>query len=118
MKGIKAVSTTRGMGHHWFLTLECLQGMHAYIDSTLLAQGEGASASLPPTLDPTMMMAQGYNSDGMLRLVGKSVPAALSPGVVPARFWAAGFSFSRADIITEVSITARPTVQIMHHSEP
>ncbi len=48
------------------------------------------------------MVAQGFDQDGMLRLVGKSVPAGLTPGVVPAQFWAAGFSFSRAQRIMEV----------------
>ncbi|KAL0023769.1 hypothetical protein WJX77_003977 [Trebouxia sp. C0004] len=65
-------------------------------------EGEGAAASLPPTLDPTMMVAEGFDQDGMLRLVGKSVPAGPTPGVVPAQFWAAGFSFSRAQLIMEV----------------
>ncbi len=65
-------------------------------------QGEGPAASLPPTLDPNIMLAQGFDQDGMLRLVGKSVPAGLTPGVVPAQFWAAGFSFSRAQLIMEV----------------
>ncbi|KAL0054937.1 hypothetical protein WJX82_004792 [Trebouxia sp. C0006] len=65
-------------------------------------EGEGPAASLPPTLDPNIMLAQGFDQDGMLRLVGKSVPAGLTPGVVPAQFWAAGFSFSRAQLIMEV----------------
>lgn len=65
-------------------------------------EGEGAAASLPPTLNPTIMVAQGFDQDGMLRLVGRSVPAGLTPGVVRAQFWAAGFSFSRAQLIMEV----------------
>ncbi|KAA6427899.1 MAG: c transferase [Trebouxia sp. A1-2] len=65
-------------------------------------EGEGAAASLPPTLDPTTLVAQGFDQDGMLRLVGKSVPAGVTPGVVKAQFWAAGFSFSRAQLIMEV----------------
>ena len=48
------------------------------------------------------MVAQGFDQDGMLRLVGRSVPAGLTPGVVRAQFWAAGFSFSRAQLIMEV----------------
>ena len=46
---------------------------------------------------------QGLDQDGMLRLVARSVPASQSAGVVPAHFWAAGFSFSRAQLITEVT---------------
>lgn len=49
------------------------------------------------------MEAQGFDHDGMLRLVGKSVPASQTPGVVPALFWAAGFSFSRAQLMLEVN---------------
>ncbi len=49
------------------------------------------------------MLAQVFDQDGMLRLVGKSVPAALTPGVMPAQFWAAGFSFSSAQLIVEVT---------------
>ena len=49
-----------------------------------------------------MMEAQGWDPDGMLRLVGKSVPASSALGWMPARFWAAGFSFSRAQFIHEV----------------
>ena len=71
---------------------------------SFLVQGEGAAASLPPTLDPTMMEAQGFDHDGMLRLVGKSVPASQTLGVVPALFWAAGFSFSRAQLMLEVML--------------
>ena len=70
---------------------------------SLLVQGEGAAAALPPTLDPTMMAPQGWDRDGMLRLVGKSVAASQTPGIVPAQFWAAGFSFSRANLMSEVS---------------
>ena len=68
-------------------------------------QGEGASSCLPPTLDPTVMRVhpQGWDQDGMLRLMARSVPASQSPGVLPAVFWAAGFSFSRAQLITEVT---------------
>lgn len=80
-------------------------------------QGEGPSASLPPTLDPTMMRVhpQGWDQDGMLRLMASSVPASHSPGVVPARFWAAGFSFSRAQLITEVSLLSLlPTAKSPH----
>ena len=68
-------------------------------------QGEGASACLPPTLDSTMMRVhpKGWDQDGMLRLMASSVPASQSMGVVPARFWAAGFSFAKAQLITEVS---------------
>lgn len=73
-------------------------------------QGEGAAASLPPTLDPTTLVAQGFDQDGMLRLVGKSVPAGVTPGVVKAQFWAAGFSFSRAQLIMEV-VTVHICVQ-------
>lgn len=65
-------------------------------------QGEGAAASLPPTLDPTIMEAQGFDQDGMLRLVAKPVPASQEAGVLPARFWAAGFSFSHAQLFAEV----------------
>ena len=51
------------------------------------------------------MVAQGLDQDGMLRLVGKTLPATHSPSVVAAKFWAAGFSFSRAQFIHEVAPT-------------
>lgn len=70
---------------------------------SMLVQGSGAAASLPPSLDPTIMKAQGFDEDGMLRLVGKATPASQDVGVMPAQFWAAGFSFSRAQWFTEVS---------------
>ena len=69
---------------------------------TVVTQGEGAAASLPPTLDPTIMTAQGFDQDGMLRLLGRAVPATPAPGVAPAQFWAAGVSFSRAQLLLEV----------------
>ena len=49
------------------------------------------------------MVAQRWDDDGMLRLIGKSEPASPTPGVVFAVFWAAGFSFSRAELHVEVS---------------
>lgn len=74
-------------------------------------QGEGASASLPPTLDPTAMVAQGFDEDGMLRLAGKAVLASEQPGVRPAVFWAAGLSFSRAQMHLEV-----PSCLLLNHT--
>ena len=67
-----------------------------------LLQGEGAAASLPPGLDPTIMQAQGTARHSMLTLVGKAIPASQEVGVMPAQFWAAGFSFSRAELFAEV----------------
>lgn len=48
------------------------------------------------------MHANGFDADGMLRLVGKAIPATQDIGVIPAQFWAAGFSFSRAHLFVEV----------------
>lgn len=76
--------------------------MHA-LNPKWFLQGQGAAASLPPGLDPTIMQAQGTDRDGMLRLVGKAITASQEVGVMPAQFWAAGFSFSRAELFAEVS---------------
>ena len=48
------------------------------------------------------MQAQGTDRDGMLRLVGKAIPASQEVGVMPVQFWAAGFSFTRAELFAEV----------------
>ncbi|KAI8476494.1 MAG: GlcNAc-domain-containing protein [Monoraphidium minutum] len=69
--------------------------------------GEDAAAVAPEGAAPTELAAAGFDADGMLRIKG-SAPAggaarpSAPPGPPrPARFWAAGLSFSRAALITD-----------------
>ena len=58
------------------------------------------------------MQPQGFDQDGMLRLTGKAIQASQEVGVMPAQFWAAGLSFSRAQLFAEVSLLLRWTLCI------
>jgi [Skp1-protein]-hydroxyproline N-acetylglucosaminyltransferase len=68
--------------------------------------GLGASASIPDTLlaPVTLLCAQGFNSDGFLTFVAKTMKreSLRVDSPVPCSFWAAGFSFSRSHLIQEV----------------
>lgn len=63
---------------------------------------EGASASLPPDRTPTALAATHFDADGMLRIKGVRLPSRQLPAPLPARFWAAGLSFSRGSWVAEV----------------
>ncbi len=68
-----------------------------------LLQGEGPTAALPPDPLPTVLCASHFGeTDGLLRIVGRKLREPLT-ALVPALFWAAGFSFSRAQLIQEAS---------------
>ncbi|GAB4817949.1 hypothetical protein N2152v2_004995 [Parachlorella kessleri] len=64
-------------------------------------QGQGLQATLPRQPPLTVLCATHFDADGMLRTKGRALrspPAA----PLPALFWAAGFSFSRAQLLQEV----------------
>ena len=64
-------------------------------------QGEGEQAVLPPEPLPTVLCAGSFGEDGLLRVVGRKLRHA-PPAPVPSLFWAAGLSFSRAQLLLEV----------------
>jgi hypothetical protein len=67
-----------------------------------LLQGEGADAVLPPDPLPAIICAAGWGKeDGLLRTCARKLRERL-PAPVPALFWAAGLSFSRAQLLLEV----------------
>ncbi|KAL4430803.1 hypothetical protein ABPG75_006059 [Micractinium tetrahymenae] len=65
-------------------------------------EGEGPAAALPPDSLPTVLCASQFGEpDGLLRIRGRKLREPLA-APAPALFWAAGFSFSRAQLIQEV----------------
>ncbi|KAK9916189.1 hypothetical protein WJX75_009844 [Coccomyxa subellipsoidea] len=64
-------------------------------------EGSGLQASVPADDRPVLLRASQFGQDGMLRLVGSRL-AERAAGPMPSLFWAAGFSFSRAQLIQEV----------------
>lgn len=67
----------------------------------LRPQGEGPDAQLPAAPLPTVLCAEGWGPDGLLRIRGRKLKEPLA-APTPALFWAAGLSFSRAQLIQEV----------------
>lgn len=67
----------------------------------MLMQGSGLQASVPADDRPVLLRASHFGPDGMLRLVGSRL-AERAAGPLPSLFWAAGFSFSHAQLIQEV----------------
>lgn len=66
-----------------------------------MLQGAGADAVLPPAPLPAVLCASSWGEgDGLLRLVGRKLREPLA-APVPALFWAAGLSFSRAQLLLE-----------------
>lgn len=66
-------------------------------------QGEGPAATLPPDPLPAVLCASHFGErDGLLRTVGRKLREPLA-APTPALFWAAGFSFSRAQLMHEAS---------------
>ncbi|KAI7838991.1 hypothetical protein COHA_007231 [Chlorella ohadii] len=63
-------------------------------------QGEGPDAQLPVAPLPTVLCAEGFGADGLLRIRGRKLKEPLE-APVPALFWAAGLSFSRSQLIQE-----------------
>ena len=66
-----------------------------------IVQGEGAQATLPQNPPVTVLCATHFDSDGMLRTKGRALRSPPATPL-PALFWAAGFSFSRAHLMLEV----------------
>ena len=64
-------------------------------------QGEGLQATLPQDPPVTVLCATHFDADGMLRTKGRALRSPPT-APLPALFWAAGFSFSRAQLIQEV----------------
>lgn len=64
-------------------------------------EGLGPAASIPQDPRPTVLCVKEFGPDGLLRLTGQRMKTL---GVEPMRspFWAAGFSFSRSQLIHEV----------------
>jgi hypothetical protein len=57
---------------------------------------------LPENAPPTIMVATKFGEEGMLRVAGRELRGT-PQGPVEGLFWAAGFSFSSASLITEVT---------------
>lgn len=69
----------------------------------LVLQGAGPNAVLPAVPLPTVLCASGWGqADGLLRVSGRKLQQPLA-APAPALFWAAGLSFSRAQLIQEAS---------------
>ncbi|EIE25897.1 hypothetical protein COCSUDRAFT_60908 [Coccomyxa subellipsoidea C-169] len=64
-------------------------------------QGSGLQATVPADDRPVLLRASHFGQDGMLRLVGSRL-AECAAAPLPSLFWAAGFSFSRSQLIQEV----------------
>jgi [Skp1-protein]-hydroxyproline N-acetylglucosaminyltransferase len=63
---------------------------------------------------PTLLCAKQFDSDGMLRLVARILKAHTKKPL-SSSFWAAGFAFSRADVIEEVPYD--PTLNFLFFGE-
>jgi len=63
-------------------------------------QGAGAAGRAPADDRPTLLCASSFGADGMLRLRGRRL-AARSAAPLPSLFWAAGLSFSRAELFLQ-----------------
>ncbi|KAK9819250.1 hypothetical protein WJX81_000875 [Elliptochloris bilobata] len=64
-------------------------------------EGTGAAALTPEDDRPTLLCGAGFGEDGFLRLRGRRL-AARAPAPLPSLFWAAGLSFSRAELFLEL----------------
>jgi hypothetical protein len=72
----------------------------------LRLQGAGGDATLPPPPLPAVLCAAGWGQqDGLLRLRARKLRQPLA-APAPALFWAAGLSFSRAQLLVEVRADA------------
>jgi [Skp1-protein]-hydroxyproline N-acetylglucosaminyltransferase len=95
--------------------------------------GRGPSVTLPSTAQPTVLCAGEFGDDGLLRIIGRRVTATAFPCdgdgggggggeaeaggrgggeasdalPVASLFWAAGYSFSRSALLSEVPYNAR-----------
>ena len=67
----------------------------------VIVQGLGPDAKVPLDDRPTLLRASHFGPDGMLRLKGSRLARAADTPI-PSLFWAAGFSFSRSALLTEV----------------
>ncbi|KAL4859532.1 [Skp1-protein]-hydroxyproline N-acetylglucosaminyltransferase [Chlorella vulgaris] len=66
-------------------------------------EGEGLEAVLPAAPLPSVLCASGWGErDRLLRICGRKLRQPLA-APAPAIFWAAGFSFSRSQLIEEVA---------------
>ena len=66
-------------------------------------QGLGPDAKVPLDDRPILLRASHFGPDGMLRLRGSRLARAAG-APIPGLFWAAGFSFSRSALLTEVRV--------------
>lgn len=64
---------------------------------------------------PTLLCASHFGPEGMLRLKGSRL-AQYADAPVPSLFWAAGFSFSRSQLLTEVSKVISPSYYVAQPS--
>ncbi|CAL8470118.1 g9660 [Coccomyxa elongata] len=88
---------------HWLAVCE----QHAQFGKAVLStyppgyEGCGLRAEVPADDRPVLLRASHFGQDGTLRLVGSRLAEhAVTP--LPSFFWAAGFSFSRSQLIQEV----------------
>ena len=63
----------------------------------------GPTASLPADVRSTLLCAERFDADGILRLRGRRLTEAHTEPL-PSLFWAAGFSFSRRTLLQEVRL--------------
>ena len=66
----------------------------------LPSQGQGPDVQVPGDDRPTLLCASHFGPEDMLRLKGSRL-AQRADAPIPSLFWAAGFSFSRSQLLTE-----------------
>lgn len=68
-----------------------------------LWQGKAEAAVVPSDRRGTLLCADRFDGDGMLRLKGRRLEGTTT-APLPSLFWAAGFSFSRKHLLQEVRL--------------
>ena len=66
-------------------------------------QGQGPDAQVPADDRPMLLRASHFGPEGMLRLKASRL-ARCAEAPIPSLFWAAGFSFSRSELLTKVRL--------------
>ena len=79
-----------------------------------LLQGAGAAGRAPQDDRPTLLCASSFGADGMLRLCGRRL-AARGAAPLPSLFWAAGLSFSRAELFLQARFLSPCAVPVANH---
>ena len=78
-------------------------------------QGHGPDVQIPEDDRPTLLCANHFGPEGMLRLKGSRL-AQHAEAPIPSLFWAAGFSFSRSQLLTEVCVSLSKLLTHSHRT--